>query len=507
MKKIQLDGHNLNAQKIYEYSLKDDFEFSIHPKAREKVLESRMYVLDVVDNEVPTYGVNTGFGALSNKHVGKNDLAQLQVNLIRSHCVGVGKPFPTQIVRSMMLILANSLLKGYSGIQIEAIELIIQFINHHITPVVPEKGSVGASGDLAPLSHVAICLIGEGEVLYKNERLPTAEVLKKLKLSPIQLGPKDGLALINGTHLMAALATHAVIEIEALVKTADLACALSLEGVRGSIKAFDEDLHALKAHEGQVASAKNIRDLVNGSDILNSHENCARVQDPYSFRCAPQVHGAVRQTLSHAQTILNQELQSVTDNPIVFAKKKKIVSGGHFHGEALAMILDYLAIGASEICSISERRVVKLLNPEFSHLPAFLAKESGLQSGLMIVQYTSAALVSENKILSHPSSVDSVPTSNEKEDHVSMGPMAGRKLLEIIFNTKQCLSIEFLCNTQAINLLRPLKTSAVLERVITKIQTKVPPITDDRYLAKDIEEIANLISTNELLNSCNIELK
>jgi histidine ammonia-lyase len=507
MKNVALDGHNLNAQNIHEYSVNADFEFSIDPKAKESVLESRKYVLDIVQSEVPTYGVNTGFGALSNKHVGKNDLAQLQVNLIRSHCVGVGKPFSREITRSLMLILGNSLLKGYSGIQIEAIELIIEFLNHDINPVVPEKGSVGASGDLAPLSHIAIALIGEGEVFYKGLRQPTSEVLKKTNLKPIQLGPKDGLALINGTHLMAALATHAVIEIENLVKTADLACALSLDGFRGSIKAFDEDLHAIKAHEGQVASAANIRKLIQGSKILDSHENCARVQDPYSFRCSPQVHGAIRQTLKHAKEVLNRELQSVTDNPIVFAKKKKIISGGHFHGEALAMILDYLAIGVSEICSISERRVVKLLNPEFSQLPAFLAKSSGLQSGLMIAQYTSAALVSENKILSHPSSVDSVPTSNDKEDHVSMGPMAGRKLLEIIFNAKQCLAIEFLCNTQAINLLRPLKSSPALEKTISFIQQKVPAITDDRYFAKDIEEIANMIDRKDLLESCTIELQ
>ena len=507
MQKVVLDGHNLSIDTIFDYSLNHDVQFSIDAKAKTQVLESRKYVLDVVESEVPTYGVNTGFGALSNKHVEKSDLAQLQVNLIRSHCVGVGKPFSAPIVRSLMLILANSLLKGYSGIQIEAIELILQFLNHNIVPMIPEKGSVGASGDLAPLSHIAICLIGEGEVFYNGERQPTSEILEKTKLKPIQLGPKDGLALINVTHLIAALACHAVMETRNLVKTADLACAISLDGARGSIKAFDEDLHSVKAHDGQVASAKNVRALLQGSEILKSHEGCARVQDPYSFRCAPQVHGAVRQTLKHAEEVLNRELQSVTDNPIVFAKKKKIISGGHFHGEALAMILDYLAIGVSELCSISERRVVKLLNPEFSQLPAFLTKSSGLESGLMIAQYTSAALVSENKILSHPSSVDSVPTSNDKEDHVSMGPMAGRKLLEIIFNAKQCLAIEFLCNTQAINLLRPLKSSPALEKVIAKIQSKVPPITNDRYFAKDIEEIANLIEAGKLLDSCSTELQ
>jgi histidine ammonia-lyase len=507
MKNIALDGHNLTIENTHEYSIGTDFRFSIDAKAKSKVLESRKYVLDIVESEVPTYGVNTGFGALSNQHVGKKDLAQLQVNLIRSHCVGVGVPFSEQIVRSLMLILVNSLLKGYSGIQIEAIELILEFLNHNIIPVVPEKGSVGASGDLAPLSHIAICLIGEGEVFHNGERQTTSKVLQKTNLKPIELGPKDGLALINGTHLMAALATHAIHEVEHLVKTADLALAISLDGFRGSLNAFDEDLHALKAHDGQVATAKNVRNLVQGSKILESHENCGRVQDPYSFRCAPQVHGAVRQTLKHAREVLSQELQSVTDNPIVFAKQKKIISGGHFHGEALAMMLDYLAIGVSELCSISERRVSKLVNPVFSELPAFLIQSSGLQSGLMIAQYTSAALVSENKVLSHPASVDSVPTSNDKEDHVSMGPIAGRKLLEIIFNAKQCLAIELLCGFQAIQLLRPLKSSDAIEKVIAAIEKKVPPISDDRYLAKDIEAVFTMISTHQLAASCPISLQ
>lgn len=507
MKKVVLDGHNLNIENIYEYSVGNDFSFSIDPKAKAKVLESRKYVLDIVESEVPTYGVNTGFGALSNKHVGKKDLAQLQVNLIRSHCVGVGKPLSIEITRSLMLILAQSLLQGHSGIQIEAIELILEFLNNNITPVVPEKGSVGASGDLAPLSHIAIALIGEGEVFHNGERHSTSKVLQKAKLKPIELGPKDGLALINGTHLMAALGVHAIIQTRNLVKTADLALAISLDGFRGSIKAFDEDLHSVKAHPGQVTTASNIRKLIDGSEILKSHEGCDRVQDPYSFRCAPQVHGAVRQTLKHAEEVLERELKSVTDNPIVFAKQKKIISGGHFHGEALAMILDYLAIGVAELASISERRVSKLVNPVFSELPAFLVKSSGLQSGLMIAQYTSAALVSENKILCHPSSVDSVPTSNDKEDHVSMGPMAGRKLLEVIFNAQQCLAIEFLCNTQAINLLRPLKSSKAIEKTISFIQKQVPAITDDRYFAKDIETIATMISTHQLAASCSVSLQ
>lgn len=500
-KKILLDGCNLTIESIYQYSMDNSYQFAIDPKAREKVLQSRKLVLDVVESQVPTYGINTGFGALANKHIEKADLTKLQINLIRSHCVGVGEPLATSMVRSMMLILVQSLLKGYSGIQLEAIELIVEMLNHDITPIIPEKGSVGASGDLAPLAHLASCLIGEGDVLYQGKRQNSLSIFHELKLEPLLMGPKDGLALINGTHLMAAMAVHAVIAIENLVKNADLACAMSLDGLRGSLSAFDPDLHALKAHGGQVATAKNVVDLLQGSTILESHQDCDRIQDPYSIRCAPQVHGAIRQTLQHAKDILNQELQSVTDNPIVLAQKKKIISGGHFHGQALAFVLDYLALGVCELCSISERRVVKLLNPEFSKLPAFLATASGLQSGLMITQYTAASLVSENKVFAHPASVDSVPTSNDKEDHVSMGPNAGRKLMQIISNAHYCLAIEFLCSSQALYLLRPLHTSKPIEKALDVIWQASPPITQDRVFAKNIEDLKNLVVGETLLQS------
>lgn len=505
---IQLSGSNLTIDQIYSYAsgTAADFQFEMDAKAHQKLKKSREFVLEVVRIGKPVYGINTGFGVLSDQFIQQKDLAELQVNLIRSHCTGVGKPFSIHITRSIHLILANSLLKGYSGIAPEIVELILAFLNHDMAPVIPEKGSVGASGDLAPLSHLAHCLIGEGDVIFENKIQPAHSVLKKLGLKPVSLGPKDGLALINGTHVMCALACKAVYEAKQLIKAADLVCAMSLEGVRGSVVAFDEDLHNLKAHKGQVESAQNVRALLKNSPILKSHENCNRVQDAYSFRCAAQVHGASRQAIDHTEMVVSQELQSVTDNPIVFADQKRVVSGGHFHGEALAMAMDYLSIGVAEICSISERRVVKMVNPEFSQLPVFLTKNSGLHSGLMIVQYTSAALVSENKVLAHPASVDSVSTNNDKEDHVSMGLTSGRKLQEIVFNATQCLAIEFLCATQAIHLLRPLQSSKTIEKVISKIRETVPPISDDRYFAKDIESIAALVQSGEILKACDIEL-
>ncbi|MCB1198890.1 MAG: aromatic amino acid lyase, partial [Deltaproteobacteria bacterium] len=383
------------------------------------------------------------------------------------------------------------LLKGYSGVQPEIPARLAAFLNHDITPWVPSKGSVGASGDLAPLSHIAHSLMGEGQVYYQNTLMSALEVMQKLGLKPIVFGPKDGLGMINGTHLMAAQAVMAIEKIEYLLKVADHMAALSIDALRGSSLAFDEKLHALKAHPGQVASAKNIAALLQGSKILQSHANCDRVQDPYSLRCAAQVHGASRQTLNHAKEVVATELASVTDNPIVFADAQRTISGGHFHGQALAFVMDYMAMGLAEICNISERRVTKLLNPTFSQLPAFLAKASGLHSGLMIAQYTAASLVAENKVLSHPASVDSISTSNDKEDHVSMGPNAGRKLFTIIENTYDCLGIEALCASEAIELLRPLQSSPELERLHKGIRKHCAQANQDRYFASEIKAIAD----------------
>ncbi len=501
MKEFTINGHGLNIDEIYNiaYAKKGKLKLKLAETAVESIKKSRQYVFDIVDKGEAVYGINTGFGALSDKHIAKEDLSQLQVNLIRSHCTGVGRPFDREITRAIMLLRANCLASGFSGVQLEAIELLLKFLEEDVIPIVPEKGSVGASGDLAPLSHIALALIGEGDVIYNGKTVRAKFAIEDIGLKPLVLGPKDGLALINGTAVMAALGALAIYRAERLVKLADVAAACTLDGVRGTLRAYDFKIHSLKPHPGQVSCAVNVNKLVADSEVLNSHHDCGKVQDPYSLRCVPQVHGASRQTLAHAKEILSIELNAVTDNPLIFINEDEVISGGNFHGEAIAMAMDYLAIGLAELCNISERRVEKMMNPTFSDLPAFLTADSGLNSGLMIAHVTAAALTSENKFLCHPASVDSVPTSTDKEDHVSMGVTAGRKLHEVLENLTSCLAIEFLCNTQAMEFHRPLKSSPALEALITHIRKSVPKIEQDRVFSKDIESIRSLINNNELL--------
>lgn len=503
-KKYILDGHNLTIEQIYEIANAKIGEVCVELSADALKLmhKSRDYVDQIVDSGEPVYGINTGFGALSSKHIPKEDLSTLQYNLIRSHCTGVGQPFPTLTTRAIMTLRANCLASGFSGVSIECVQLLLDFINYGVTPVVPEKGSVGASGDLAPLSHIALALIGEGDVEFQGKIIKADFAINYIEKKPAQLKAKDGLALINGTAVMAALGSLALYEATRIVKIADIATALTLEAVRGTKRAYDPDISSLKPQPGQVLASENLTLLLQEiSEIAKSHEDCGKVQDPYSLRCVPQVHGAIRQTLKHAEDVLNIEINSVTDNPLIFVDKKKVVSGGNFHGEALALCMDYLAMGLSEVASISERRVEKMMNPTFSDLPPFLIKSSGLNSGLMIAHVTMAALASENKYLCHPASVDSIPTSTDKEDHVSMGVTSGRKLHEVIRNVKTCLAIEFLCNTQGVDLLRPLKTTNALEKVYALIRKHVPPIEKDRTFYKDIKSISKLISNFEILDT------
>lgn len=502
-KEYQLDGTNLTIEKIYEISSAKvgEIKVMLTDESKQKVLKSREFVDRIVQSEKPVYGINTGFGALSNKFIAKEDLSKLQYNLIRSHCTGVGKNFSQLITRAIMLLRANCLASGYSGVSLECIQLLFDFINYGVAPLVPEKGSVGASGDLAPLSHIALCLIGEGEVLYGGKVVNSSFAIDEIGKSPVELKAKDGLALINGTAVMAALGSLALYEAKRIVKIADIATALTLEAVRGTKRAYDPDISALKPQPGQISVSQNLTALLSEeSEIAKSHVDCGKVQDPYSLRCVPQVHGAIRQTLKHAQEVLSIELNSVTDNPLIFVDKNKVVSGGNFHGEAMAMCMDYMAIGLSEIASISERRVEKMMNPTFSGLPAFLIKESGLNSGLMIAHVTMAALASENKGLCHPASIDSIPTSTDKEDHVSMGVTSGRKLIQVLDNVKHCLAIEFLCNTQGIDLLAPHKTNTVLNEVYKLVRKHVHKIEQDRVFAKDIQAITRLVNNFEILS-------
>ncbi len=502
MKKLLLDGKSLTTEDIYLVANDHgNVHIDIAPEALKKMEASRQFVFDIVNKGKPVYGINTGFGALSNRHIKKEDLAQLQVNLIRSHCTGVGNPFSREVTRAIMLLRANCLTSGFSGVNPEIVKLLLAFLNNDITPVVPEKGSVGASGDLAPLSHIALALIGEGEVVYQGKQVKSDFAIDQIGMRPAVLGPKDGLALINGTAVMAALGSLAYHQATYLMKLADITTAITLEGVAGTLKAYDLKISELKPHQGQLAVCKNFMQLVDDSEIAQSHADCGKVQDPYSLRCVPQVHGACRQTLRHAKEVLDVEINAVTDNPLIFVDKQEVISGGNFHGEAIAMAMDYMAIGLAELCNISERRIEKMMNPTFSELPAFLVKDSGLNSGLMIAHVTAAALTSENKYLCHPASVDSVPTSTDKEDHVSMGVTAGRKLHEVLFNLKNCMAIELLCNTQAIEFQRPKKSSKAIEAVVELIRKHVKPIDNDRVFYKDINSILKLIDNLEIVKT------
>ncbi|MCK5883780.1 MAG: histidine ammonia-lyase [Bacteriovoracaceae bacterium] len=498
---IKLDGHSLTIPMVHRvaHSAPGELKLELTTDSLHKMQKSRDFVFEIVKEGKPVYGINTGFGALSSKHIAEKDLAQLQVNLIRSHCTGIGQPFSREITRAVMLLRANCLASGFSGVQIEAVELLLAFLNHGITPIVPEKGSVGASGDLAPLSHIALAIIGEGEVEFEGKILSSNFAIEQIGMTPVVLGPKDGLALINGTAVMAALGALAVYESERLFKLADITTCMTLDGIRGTTRAYFPGIHKLKPHQGQIDACNNLNKIMAGSEIKDSHDDCLKVQDPYSLRCVPQVHGACRQTLEHTKQVITTELNAVTDNPLIFVDSRDVISGGNFHGEALALAMDYLALGVAELCSISERRCEKMMNSNFSELPAFLVKTPGLNSGLMIAHVTSAALVSENKCLCHPSSIDSVPTSTDKEDHVSMGPYAGRKLHQIIFNAKNCIAVELLCNTQAIEFQRPMKTSEALEKVHSIIRRHVAPIDVDRVFHKDLENIVKLIDSNELV--------
>lgn len=498
---FDLNGTNLTIEDVafIARAKPGEVKLQINADSLKRMYASRGIIMEIVKKGKPVYGINTGFGALASRQIAVEDLEQLQYNLIRSHCTGVGKPFHRDVTRAIMLSRANCLIQGYSGVTPETIALLLEFINYDINPVIPEKGSVGASGDLAPLSHVALALIGEGDVEFEGKVVLADVAIKKIGKTAAKLGPKDGLALINGTSVMLALGCLALVDAKRIVKYADIISCLTLDAVRGTATAFDERISFLKPQPGQVQVSKNLLTIIKGSEIVFSHPEDGKVQDPYSLRCIPQVHGACRQTLRHAQEVLEIELNSVTDNPLVFLETGDVISGGNFHGEALALCMDYLAMGLSEICNIAERRVEKMMNPHFSDLPAFLVKDSGLNSGLMIAHVTMAALASENKYLCHPASVDSIPTSTDKEDHVSMGVTSGRKLQEVVQNVQLGLAIELLCNTQGIEFLRPLKTSPALERVHATVRKHVKKIEQDRTFHKDIENIARLIQSDELI--------
>jgi histidine ammonia-lyase len=481
-----LDGTNLDLNS-YRAVVFDGAHCALGAAARTRVEASRQTVLDTLEKGQAVYGVNTGFGDLAKVRIEADKLTLLQERLILSHCAGVGEALEDESVRGMLLLRANALARGHSGVRPEIIEALLALLNANVLPVVPSRGSVGASGDLAPLAHLALPLLGRGNLRVDGEILPATEGLVRAGLKPFALQPKEGIALINGTQAMTALLANAAISIRRLLKIADLVAALSVDALRGTDAAFDPRLHALRPHPGQQSSAANIWALLSGSGIRESHRlGDVRVQDPYSVRCAPQVHGAVRDVLSDAEAKLAIEMNSVTDNPLIFPDDGAIISGGNFHGEPMAIAADTLCIAMAELGNISERRIEKLTNTAFSGLPPFLVEDAGLNSGFMMAQVTAAALASENKVLAHPASVDSIPTSADKEDHVSMGMGAVLKLGEIVSNTNTILTIELLCGAQGIDLLRPLRSSPALEALHAALRERIALWEVDREMAGDI---------------------
>ena len=466
------------------------------PKLDTSMAPARDLISRLIAEDVVTYGVTTGFGALASTRIEPEQAAELQVDLVRSHAAGVGPLLDRSIVRAMLLLRARTLAQGYSGVRPEVVRFLLELLDRDLLPAVPAQGSVGASGDLAPFAHLALPLIGEGEIVVDGVALPAAEVLAGNGREPLTLQPKEGLSLLNGTEGMLAMGCLAVHRGRRIADAADAACALSVEALLASSRPFDERIQRLRPHPGQAASASLIASLLTGSEIGASHRDDFRhaVQDAYSLRCAPQVHGAVRDTIEHAAAVFGHELGAVVDNPIVFAADGEVISGGNFHGQPLAFALDFLAIAATELGSISERRTDRILDPDRSAgLPPFLAARPGVNSGLMVAQYTAASLVAENRVLAHPASIDSIPTSGLQEDHVSMGWGAGRKLLDVIANTERVIAVELVCAAAGAEQRRPMRPAPGTAALIALIRSVVPPPGEDRPVGRDIEAAATLI--------------
>lgn len=496
-----IDGHSITVESLFKAATDYKTKFELDPNARKKMEKSREYIEGKLKNGEVMYGVNTGFGAFSSVRISDAEIETLQKNLIRSHSAGVGDFFSKWHSRAMMILRANALATGHSGIRPALVDKIIEFLNNDIIPCIPSQGSVGASGDLAPLSHLALSLIGEGLAWNNDQVVPVTDLLEKKKIKPLELKAKEGLSLINGCQVMTAIGILTLHQVSDMLKIADVAGALSLEAMKGSRKAFDPLISATRPHAGEAKTARNLnRLLLETSPIGESHLNCGRVQDAYSLRCMPAVHGAVKDTYHFVKKVLETEANSSTDNPLVFPEEGKILSCGNFHGMPVAFSQDYIGIAISSLASISECRIAKLINPAMSDLPAFLIKDGGLQSGHMIVQVAAASLVSENKVLAHPASVDTIPTSADKEDHVSMGTIAARKGTQILRNAQNVFAMELLSATQGLDLLAPLKASGPLEAIKGYIRQHVPYAEKDRVFSYDIAKLFELIQSRQLVN-------
>jgi histidine ammonia-lyase len=500
MKTVFLDGKHLTLENVWEVA-QGKATVKLSPSIDERVRRSRDFVEKALSQGQKIYGVTTGFGLLSDRLIDSSEIKALQRNLIRSHSVGVGPYFDEVITRAIMLLRTNVLAMGYSGVRMEVIKTLVEMLNKGVHPLIPEKGSVGASGDLAPLAHLASVMMGEGEALFNGKRMNGKRAMRKAGISPLLLKAKEGLALINGTQGMTAVGVLALLRAEHLCKVADIVGACTLEALKGTLSAFDLDIQKVRPFPGPLAVSKNFQRLDRDSEIAQSHKFCSKIQDAYSLRCIPQVHGAIRDGLSFVRKVLEIEVNSATDNPLIFAEKGKILNCGNFHGEPVAFAMDLLGIVVSELGAISERRIEKLINPSLSGLPPFLTKKGGLHSGLMMVQVSAASLVSENKVLAHPASVDSIPTSADKEDHVSMGTISARKAMEIVKNVEDILAMELLCATQGLEFLLPLRPGLGVREAYQVVRQKVPPIKGDRRFSEDIKKIQILIESGQLLDS------
>lgn len=508
---IIINGKNLTIELVSLY-LKNKLKIKIDPDAEEKVNKCRNLIENWIAEDRIIYGVTTGFGEFANVKISSRDNYKLQENLIISHSAGVGDPLPPEIVRVMMLLRINALAGGNSGIRLETLEKLAAMANRDIIPVIPSQGSVGSSGDLAPLSHLALALIGKGKVkvtktndyedFIRAETRDSGEVLNEYGIEPVKLAAKEGLALINGTQMMTAFAAIIAGKAAQLVKIADIAASMSHEALRASDRPFDSRIQNLRRYPGQKEAAANVLKLIKNSEIRRSHlTNDPRVQDSYSIRCIPQIHGAVRNALRHVREMVSIEINSVNDNPLIFPEDETFLEGGNFHGEPVALVMDYLGIAISELASVSERRTERMLNGSLSMLPRFLTKNGGLNSGFMIAQYTSAALVSENKVLAHPASVDSIPTSANQEDHNSMGSIAARKCYSILKNVQRVLAIELLTAAQGIEFLKPLSCGDGTSAAYNFIRNHIKPLEDDRIIHKDMDMMYNLVDDGTLLEA------
>jgi len=506
MRAVLLDGESLTLEQVVEVA-RNRTQVSLSPTARTKVKASRAIIENLLRERKPVYGVTTGFGGLSGTRISPEDAVELQRNLIRSHSAGVGRSSDTDIVRAMMLLRANTLAKGYSGIRLETLETLIEMINRRVHPLIPEKGSVGASGDLVPLSHMTAVLMGEGSAEHQGTIVTGGEALRIAGLEPVELTAKEGLALINGTQFSTAIAALALYDGEKLIANAEIASAMTLESLYGHLEALDERLHRARPHQGQITTARNLKKLVSGSRLASEVLACEgkRIHDPYSMRCMPQVAGAARDALTYVRKVLLTEMNSATDNPLVFAEDGPCISGGNFHGQPIAISSDILAMALTSVGNISERRIAKLMDPTTNEgLTPFLVPRSsreGLNSGFMMTQVVAASLASENKVLSHPASVDSLPTSADFEDFVSMSALAAMKAREILGNVEQIVAIEFLCSSQALDLRGPDKLGKGTRIAYETIRSKVPALTKDREMSQDITRVASMIRSGEILSA------